>query len=99
MIVPAIPRYLTPAEIAALQVGDRHHVDSGLGGSFRVEFTGQEDERYCFANVSAGWERFGPYRLTVDEVRRQVYDLIAENPFFRQVARGAAADSTAADAD
>jgi hypothetical protein len=83
MIVPAIPRYLTEAEVASLRTGDVHHVDSGMGGSFRVRFVGHEGGRFVFENISDGWERQGPYRYTYDEVRRHVYDLIAENPAFR----------------
>ena len=83
MIVPAVRRSLTEEEVAALRPGDMHHVDSGLGGSFRVGFVGHEGERYVFENISAGWQTYGPYRYTLDEVRQKVYDLVAENPAFR----------------
>jgi hypothetical protein len=83
MIVPAIPRYLTEEEVAALRPGDVHHVDSGMGGSFRVRFAGHEGSQFSFDNISDGWENHGPFRYTYDEVRQHVYDLIAENPAFR----------------
>jgi hypothetical protein len=83
MIVPAIPRYLTDEEIAALRPGDVHHVDSGMGGSFRVRFAGREGDQFVFENISDGWETFGPYCYRRDDIRQRVYDLIAENPAFR----------------
>lgn len=84
MIVPAIPRHLSEEDTAALRPGDVHHVDSGLGGSFRVRFDGHDDDRFVFANVSPGWESQGPYRYTFDEVRENIYDLVAENPHLRE---------------
>jgi hypothetical protein len=84
MIVPAVRQYLTEQEVAALRPGDAHRVDSGMGGSFRVRFVGQEADRFVFENISEGWERHGPYRYTFDEVRRNIYDLIAENLAYRE---------------
>jgi hypothetical protein len=84
MIVPAVRQYLTEQEVAALRPDDAHRVDSGMGGSFHVRFVGQETDRFVFENVSEGWERQGPYRYTFDEVRRNIYDLIPENPAYRE---------------
>lgn len=84
MIVPATRRYLTEEEIAALRPGDRTHVDSRLGGSFCVSFEGFEGDKLVFKNRSLGWEDDPLYRWTVDETRKQVYDLIPENRAFRQ---------------
>jgi hypothetical protein len=83
MIVPAIPRYLNEEDVACLRHSDVHYIDSGLGGSFRVRFVGHRDDRFVFENISGGWERHGPYHYPFDEVRRQVYNLVAENPAFR----------------
>ena len=84
MIVPAIPRYLTEADVAALRPGDRHHIDSGLGGSFTLEFLRHEGNEFVFQCVSKGWESMGIFKYTFDEVRENVYDLIAENPNFHE---------------
>jgi hypothetical protein len=84
MIVPAIRQHLSEADVAGLRPGDLHHIDSGLGGSFRVRFAGHENDHFIFENISTGWETWGPYRYTFDEVRQQVYDLIAENPAYRE---------------
>ncbi len=84
MILPAVRQHLTEEDIAALRPGDIHHVDSGLGGSFRVRFVGHEADRFIFENIADGWQTQGPYRYTFDEVRQKVYDLVAENPHFRE---------------
>lgn len=83
MIVPAIRRYLDETDVAAMRTGDMHHIDSGLGGCFRVRFVGHSDDHFIFENISGGWETWGPYRYTFDEVRQQIYDLVAENPAYR----------------
>lgn len=84
MIVPAVPRHLTEEDVAALRPGDRHNINSGLGGAFTLEFVKQEGDRFVFKCVSAGWESIGIFKYTFDEVRESVYDLIAENPSFRK---------------
>ena len=83
MIVPAIPQPLTEPEIAAMQLGDKHHVDSGMGGSFRVEFVGREGTDFVFDICDAEWRKWGPLRFTAEVVRHKVYRLIAQDPYFR----------------
>lgn len=83
MIVPAIPQPLTEEEIAALQLGDKHHVDSGMGGSYRVEFIGRQEDKFVFEDCEVERRAWGPYRYTIDEVRHNVYRLIAQDPYFR----------------
>lgn len=83
MIVPAEPSYLTEADVAALRPGDTHHIDSGLGGAFKMRFEGHEGDRYVFRNISPEWEQWGLIRYTCDEVCQQVYDLVPSNPAFR----------------
>jgi len=83
MIVLAIRQYLDETDVAAIRPGDVHHIDSGLGGSFRVRFVGHTEDNFVFENISTGWETWGPYSYTFDEVRQEVYDLIAENPAYR----------------
>ncbi len=93
MIVPAVPRYLTEEEVAALRPGDVHDIDSGLGGSFSVRFEGHEEDQFVFRNVSPGWEQWGSVRYTFDEVRQRVYDLVAANPTLRSWQEKAASRS------
>ena len=83
MIVPAIPQPLAEAEIVALKPGDKHHVDSGMGGSYRVQFIGQEEDKYVFEDCDAERRAWGRYRFTMEEVRRKVYRLVAQDPYFR----------------
>lgn len=84
MIVPAVRRYLSEEEINALRPGDLTHTDSHLGGSFRVSFEGFDGDKLIFKNRSQGWEEASIYRYTMDEVRKKIYDLVPENPAFRQ---------------
>ncbi len=84
MIVDAEASYLSEEDVAALRVGDTHHIDSGLGGAFKMRFDGHEGDRFVFSNVSPGWEGWGVFRYTIDEVRQHVYDLLPSNPTFRE---------------
>lgn len=83
MIVPAIPQPLTESEIAVLKPGDKRHVDSGMGGSYQVAFIGKEEGKYVFEDCDAERRAWGRYRFTIDEVRQQVYRLVAQDPYFR----------------
>lgn len=49
-----------------------------------MRFEGHDGEHFRFQCVTPGWEAdVGELRLTFDEVRARLYDLVAENPAFR----------------
>jgi hypothetical protein len=50
MIVPADRRYLTGVEV--LVVGHLYHVDSGMGGSYTVQYAGKVDGAHRFLKRS-----------------------------------------------
>ena len=85
MNYPAVPHYLSEEEVAALREGDRANVDSGMGGSFSVRFEGHEGDKFVFNNVSPDFENWSAYRLTMDEVRERVYQLVIDPRYAREV--------------
>ncbi len=85
MIYPAVPRYLTEEEVAALRKGDHANVDSGLGGSFSVRFEGHEEDKFIFNNVSPDFENWSEYRFTFDEVRQRVHQLVIDPRYAREI--------------
>ncbi|NLF01131.1 MAG: hypothetical protein GX601_09160 [Anaerolineales bacterium] len=78
MIVPADREYATVAEVEALRIGDKLHVDSGMGGSWELVLRGRCDGRLYFErparpdwpSVMIGW--------TAAEAAERLYRLVPE---------------------
>ena len=82
MIVPAKRKFIKDTSI--LVKGRIFHVDSGMGGSFRVEYTGKVNGKHQFRNLSQEFSSLMPYfDYSENEVCSKVYTLVPENPNFK----------------
>lgn len=62
--------------ITELNTNTPYYIESGLGGRFKLRFQSfdQSLKKYCFKNVSPGWERFN-YQLKEIEVLERVWKI------------------------
>ena len=58
-----------------LKIGNYFKVDSGLGGSFKVQYTGKRDGKYVFDNVSPDFEQKEYLTLSFAEMVSQIQNL------------------------
>ena len=65
--------YVPKDRVYSMKIGETFHIDSGLGGSFTVEFRGIDGPMALFQNVSPGWEMSHHYRYPVDKVHEHIF--------------------------
>lgn len=76
-IVPAKRKYVAPGRVNTMKVDETFSIDSGMGGSFTVEYKGHWNGIAKFKNVNfKDWPY--EYDIPMDKVQERIFILVPD---------------------